>query len=178
MNYADIKKCDVANGPGIRVSVFVSGCTHRCKNCFNQEAWDFNYGKPFTRETINDILELADKPFYHGLTFLGGEPFEHVNQQGLLLLARAFKERFPDKTIWCFTGYLFDKEIMEQMYDKWPETRELLSYIDVMVDGRFEEELKDLNLRFKGSSNQRTIMVQESIKSGRIVLWSPPQYDY
>lgn len=178
MNYADIKKCDVANGPGIRVSVFVSGCTHRCKNCFNQEAWDFHYGKPFTKDTVDDILNLVNKPFYHGLTFLGGEPFEYTNQQGLLPLAKAFKERFPEKTLWCFTGYLFDEEIMGQMYDKWPETRELLSYIDVLVDGRFVEELKDLNLRFKGSSNQRTIMVQESITSGAIVLWEPPEYDY
>lgn len=172
MNYADIKPFDVANGPGIRVSVFVSGCTHRCKNCFNEEAWDFSYGKPFTDETMEQVLAMLDEPFYKGMTFLGGEPFEYVNQKGLLPLAREFKRRYPEKTLWCFTGYLFDEEILGRMVEQWPETRELLSYIDVCVDGRFVEELKNLNLVFKGSSNQRTIMVQESLKQGKIVLWN------
>lgn len=171
MNYADIKQFDVANGPGVRVSVFVSGCPHACPGCFNKEAWDFNYGKPFTDETIEYIIGLLSFSHYKGITFLGGEPFAASNQEGLLRLAKKVKETYPDKTIWCFTGYDFEKEIMKEMYDKWPYTKELLSYIDVLVDGRFVESKKDLGLRFKGSSNQRTIMVQESLDSGTIVLW-------
>lgn len=171
MNYADIKQYDVANGPGVRVSVFVSGCTHGCPGCFNKEAWDFNYGKPFTEDTIDYIIDLFKFSHYAGITFLGGEPLELVNQQGLLPLARRFKETYPDKSIWCFSGYDFEKDIMERMYIEWPETKELLSYIDVLVDGEFIEAKKDLSLRFKGSSNQRTIMVQESINKGEIMLW-------
>lgn len=171
MNYADIKQYDVANGPGVRVSVFVSGCTHRCPGCFNEEAWDFNFGKPFTEETIDYVIGLLNFPYYAGITFLGGEPFEHINQQGLLPLAKKCKEIYPDKTIWCFSGYDFEKDIMSRMYQEWPETRELLSYIDVLVDGEFIEAQKDLGLRFKGSANQRTILVKESIDKGEIVLW-------
>ena len=173
MNYAEIKKFDIANGPGIRVSVFVSGCSHHCKGCFNEVTWDFNYGTPFTDETIDMIMDYFNFHVYSGMTFLGGEPMEHVNQKGLLKLAKKFKEKYPDKTIWCFSGYLFDTDIMERMYKEWPETRELLSYIDVLVDGKFVEELKDLSLRFKGSSNQRIIMVQESLENNEIVLWNP-----
>lgn len=172
MNYADIKQFDVANGPGVRVSVFVSGCPHACPGCFNKEAWDYNYGKPFTDETIDYIIGLLNFSHYSGITFLGGEPFAESNQEGLLRLAKKVKETYPDKTIWCFTGYDFEKEIMTNMYEKWPYTKALLSYIDVLVDGRFVEAKKDLGLRFKGSSNQRTIMVQESIKSDSIVLWN------
>lgn len=171
MNYADIKQFDVANGPGVRVSVFVSGCNHGCPGCFNKEAWDFNYGTPFTEDTINYIIDLLSFSHYSGITFLGGEPFEKSNQEGLLPLARRIKETYTDKTIWCFTGFDFEKEIMPNMYGKWPHTKELLSYIDVLVDGRFIEAKKDLGLRFKGSSNQRTIMVRESINSGEIILW-------
>lgn len=109
MNYADIKRYDVANGPGVRVSVFVSGCTHRCPGCFNEEAWDFNFGKPFTQETIDYIIDLLKPDFYKGITFLGGEPLEHVNQQGLLPLARKIREVYPEKSIWCFTGYVLKK---------------------------------------------------------------------
>lgn len=169
MNYAEIKYNDVANGPGVRTSLFVSGCTHRCKGCFNEIAWDFNYGKPFTQDTINEILESLKPPYIAGLTLLGGEPFEHSNQQGLLPLLRAVKKKFPDKNIWCFSGYLFDKDICERMCKEYEETSEMLSYIDVLVDGKFVEELKDLMLKFKGSSNQRTILVQESLKTGSIV---------
>lgn len=171
MNYADIKKYDVANGPGVRVSVFVSGCTHYCPGCFNKEAWDFNYGKPFTEETIDYIIGLLNFPHYAGITFLGGEPFEQNNQIGLLPLAKKVKETYPDKSIWCFSGYDFEKDIMGYMYKEWPETKEFLSYIDVLVDGEFVEAKKDLNLRFKGSSNQRTIKVNDSIKKGEIILW-------
>ena len=157
MNYADIKQYDVANGPGVRVSVFVSGCTRACPGCFNREAWDFSYGRVFTR----------------GLSLLGGEPFEHENQRGLLPFLRCVKEKYPKKDIWCFTGYLFDEDIRDQMCVEWKETKEFLSYIDILVDGRFVETLHNVNLRFKGSSNQRTIMVQESLREGKIVLWEP-----
>ncbi len=171
MNYADIKIMDVANGPGIRMSLFVSGCTHYCKNCFNKEAWDFGYGKPFTQNEIDYIIDYVSGEHIAGLTILGGEPFEHVNQAGLLPLLRQFRAKLPGKSVWCFTGYDYEKDILEKMCREWPETPELLSYIDVLVDGEFVEELKDLTLRFKGSSNQRTIMVQESLKAGTIVLW-------
>lgn len=175
MNYAEIKRYDVANGPGIRISLFVSGCNHHCKECFNQVAWDFNYGKPFTQDTIDSIIHDLDSPHIAGLTLLGGEPMEPANQKGLLPLVRKVKELYPEKTIWCFTGFKFDEDILDKMYKSVPETKELLSYFDVMVDGKFVLELKDISLRFKGSSNQRTIMVQESLKSGNIVLWDPTQ---
>ena len=178
MNYADIKQFDAANGPGVRVSVFVSGCTHQCPGCFNEEAWDFNYGKPFTEETIEEVLGYLSASYYQGLTLLGGEPFERSNQQGLLPLLRRVRAEYPDKSIWCFSGYDFEKDIMGRMYQEWPETKEMLSYIDVLVDGEFVEALKNMNLFFKGSSNQRTIMVQESIAAGEVVLWEPPAYDY
>ncbi len=178
MNYADIKQYDVANGPGVRISVFVSGCNHHCKDCFNEVAWDFNYGTPFTEETIETVIEYMKPSYIAGLTLLGGEPMEPANQKGLLPLVRRVKEVYPEKTIWCFTGFLFDRDIVETMFDTVPETRELVSYFDVMVDGKFIAELKNVNLRFKGSSNQRTIMVQDSLDIKEIVLWDPPQYDY
>lgn len=171
MNYAAIKKHDVANGPGVRVSLFVSGCTHHCPDCFNQETWDFNYGKPFDSDVMNEILEALEPSFIHGLTLLGGEPFEYKNQQGVLPLLKEIKQRYPNKDIWCFSGYLFDKEILGNMVNKWPETKEMLSYIDVLVDGEFEKDKKDLTLRFRGSSNQRIIKVQESLKENKVVLW-------
>lgn len=170
MNYADIKQYDVANGPGIRVSLFVSGCTHHCKNCFNKETWDFNFGEKFTEKEISTIIEYMEPSYVQGITLLGGEPMEYVNQKGLLPLVRKIKQTYPEKNIWCFTGYLFDKDIMERMYVKQPETRELLSYFDVMVDGKFIEELKSMALRFKGSSNQRTIDVKKSLEQKKVVL--------
>lgn len=173
MNYADIKECDVANGPGVRVSLFVSGCTHHCKNCFNEETWDFHFGKPFTENEINRILTLLAPNHIHGFTLLGGEPFEYSNQQAVLPLLRAIKENYPYKDIWCFSGYLFDQDILDDMCKKWKETKEMLQYIDVLVDGRFIEEQKNLSLRFRGSANQRIIMVQESLKTNTIVLWNP-----
>lgn len=171
MNYAEIKYCDVANGPGVRTSLFVSGCSHHCPGCFNEIAWDFNYGKPFTQDTIDSIIESLKPDYIQGLTLLGGEPFEYSNQKGLLTLVRQVREVLPQKDIWCFTGFLFDKDIIENMCKKWKETNELLSYIDVLVDGRFVEELKNLNLKFKGSENQRTILVNESLKSGNVILY-------
>ena len=171
MNYAEIKYCDVANGPGVRTSLFVSGCSHHCPGCFNEIAWDFNYGKPFTQDTIDSIIESLKPDYIQGLTLLGGEPFEYSNQKGLLPFVRQVREVLPQKDIWCFTGFLFDKDIIENMCKKWKETNELLSYIDVLVDGRFVEELKNLNLKFKGSENQRTILVNESLKSGNVILY-------
>lgn len=171
MNYAEIKKCDVANGPGVRVSLFVSGCTHHCKECFNPETWDFNYGREFTDNTEEEIIKYMEPEYIKGLTLLGGEPLEHCNQQGLLPLLRKVKQIYPEKNIWCFTGYDFEKDVTGHMLGEWEETKEMLSYIDVMVDGEFMADKKDLNLVFKGSSNQRTIMVQESMKCGEIVYW-------
>lgn len=171
MNYADIKKADIANGLGVRVSVFVSGCNHHCKNCFNSEAWDFNYGKEFTQKEIDKVIEEMDHPYVAGLTLLGGEPLEHVNQQGLLPLVKKVKEKFPDKNIWCYTGFTFDKDVMEGMCKKWEETPELLSYLDVVVDGKFEEDKKDISLRFRGSSNQRIIDVKKTLKQNKVVLF-------
>lgn len=170
MYYADIKQYDVANGPGVRVSLFVSGCTHHCKNCFNEVAWDFHYGNEFTDGEMNRVLEYLAPDYVKGLTLLGGEPLEHTNQQGLLPLLKKVKERYPEKDIWCFTGYDFDRDVKGRMMKDWPETRELFSYIDVLVDGPFVEAYKSVALRFKGSSNQRTIDVKRSLESGETVL--------
>lgn len=170
MNYAEIKYNDIANGPGVRTSLFVSGCTHHCEGCFNEIAWDFNYGRPFTEDTIDEIVQSLAPDYIAGLTLLGGEPFEHSNQLGLLPLLRTVKEKYPKKDIWCFTGYLFDSQILDEMCVKWQETKEMLSYIDVLVDGKFDKNLKNMALQFKGSENQRTILVQESLKSGEVVL--------
>lgn len=171
MNYATIKKYDVANGPGVRVSLFVSGCTHHCPGCFNPETWDFNYGEPFDSEITNEIIKALEPSYIHGFTLLGGEPFEYKNQQGILPLLKEIKNRFPHKDIWCFTGYDFEKDLLGDMVAKWPETSEMLSYIDVLVDGEFKQDLRDLTLRFRGSSNQRIISVQESLTENQIVLW-------
>lgn len=176
LNYADIKYCDVANGKGVRVSLFVSGCTHHCKGCFNEEAWDFQYGKPFTEDTIRQVMAYLDRPYIAGLSLLGGEPFERVNQQGLLPLLRQVKAKFPEKNIWCYTGYDFEKDILGRMVGEWEETKEMLSYIDILVDGEFVEAKKNPGLQFRGSSNQRIIEVQASLAEGRIVLWEPEEY--
>ena len=171
MYYADIKKADVANGTGVRISLFVSGCTHHCKGCFNEEAWDFHYGNEFTNKEIEKIINLMDHPYIAGLTLLGGEPLEHVNQQGILPLLRKVKEKFPNKNIWCYSGYTFEKDILGRMCKEWEETKELLSYIDVLVDGKFEEDKKDIKLRFRGSSNQRIIDVKKSLEENKTVLF-------
>lgn len=170
MNYSVIKECDIANGPGVRTTLFVSGCTHHCKGCFNKETWDFNYGVPFTDETIEYIVSTMRPAYVAGLTLLGGEPMEPDNQAALLPLLKKVKETYPDKNIWCFTGYLFDKDICGKMLPAFPQTQEILSYIDVIVDGKFVEELKSMMLKFKGSSNQRTILVKESLDAGNITL--------
>jgi anaerobic ribonucleoside-triphosphate reductase activating protein len=171
MNYATIKNCDIANGPGVRVSLFVSGCTHHCKGCFNEVAWDFDYGQPFTQETIDKILEMMKPGYIKGITLLGGEPFEPQNQPALVELLRQIKAVYPEKTIWAFSGYLFDKDILPGKLGDPAVTREFIGYLDVLVDGRFVEEKKNLSLRFRGSSNQRIIHVPSSLETGEIVLW-------
>lgn len=170
MNYAAIKKFDIANGPGVRISLFVSGCRHHCKNCFNQEAWDFAYGEPFTPEICREILDAAAPDYIEGLSLLGGEPFEPENQEEVLTLVREFKKRYPNKDIWCYTGFLFDNELLAGKVGNPSTVLELLSLIDVLVDGKFVESLKNISLAFRGSENQRIIDVPGSLKSGGIVL--------
>ena len=171
MNYATIKNCDIANGPGVRVSLFVSGCTHRCPGCFNEVAWDFDYGEPFTQETIDTILEMLKPGHIKGLTLLGGEPFDPRNQGAIVELLRQVKAKYPDKSIWAFSGYLFDKDILAGKLGDWEITREYLSYLDVLVDGPFVMAKKNLSLRFRGSENQRLIDVPASLASGTVVAW-------
>lgn len=171
MNYATIKNCDIANGPGVRVSLFVSGCTHHCKGCFNAVAWDFDYGEPFTPQTVDAILDMLKPDYISGITLLGGEPFEPQNQPALVELLRQIREKYPKKSIWAFSGYLFDRDILPGKLGDPLVTREFLSYLDVLVDGPFVEEKKNLSLRFRGSSNQRIIHVPSSLEKGRIVLW-------
>lgn len=171
MNYANIKDCDIANGPGVRVTLFVSGCTHHCKGCFNREAWDFDYGEPFTQDTIDRILEMLKPSYVKGLTLLGGEPFEPQNQGPIVELLRQIKAIYPQKSIWAFSGYLFDRDILSGKLGDWEITKEYLSYLDVLVDGPFVEAKKDLMLRFRGSSNQRLINVPESLAAGKVVEW-------
>lgn len=175
MNYATIKYCDIANGEGVRTSLFVSGCRRHCPNCFNAVAWDFNYGEPFTKEVRNKILESLAPGYINGLSLLGGEPFEPENQPGLLALSRKIRAAYPGKSIWSFSGYLFDRDILAKKLGPWETTRELLSYLDVLVDGPFVVSLKNLNLRFRGSSNQRLIDVPASLKTGAVVLWDERQ---
>ena len=172
MNYAEIKNVDIANGPGVRISLFVSGCPHHCKGCFNEITWDFNYGKPCTQDTINYILELLKPDYIRGITFLGGEPMAPANQYEVLNTMRQIKEHFPSKDIWLYTGYLFDNDIVEKMSNTLPYTRELVSYIDILVDGPFIEDKKNLNLQFRGSENQRIIDVKKTLDTGNIILWN------
>lgn len=171
MNYAEIKNCDIANGLGVRVSLFVSGCTHHCKNCFNEVTWDFYYGKVFDEKVEEQILEYLKPNHITGLTLLGGEPMEPSNQRALLPFIKKVKETYPNKDIWMYSGYVFDKELLQESRARCEVTDELLSYIDVLVDGRFVEKLKDLSLKFRGSSNQRIIDVQESLKTNQVVLY-------
>lgn len=170
MNYGTIKKYDIANGEGVRVSLFVSGCTHHCKNCFNEEAWDFGYGKPFTADTEQEIMDALSADYINGLTLLGGEPFEPENQKVLLPFLRRVRERFPEKDIWCYTGYSLERELLADSRARCEYTDEMLSFIDVLVDGRFVEELKDISLPFRGSSNQRIIDLKATLESGCAVL--------
>lgn len=171
MKYATIKEIDVANGPGIRVSLFVSGCTHHCKGCFNPETWNFNYGDDFTTEVEDRILEAMKPAYIKGLSLLGGEPFEPQNQEALLPFLRRVKAAYPDKTIWCYSGYDFEKDMLTGSLGPWDITHEMLKLIDILVDGEFVIEKKNPNLRFRGSENQRVIRVADSLKSDTVVLW-------
>lgn len=172
MNYAEIKNCDIANGPGVRVTLFVSGCTHHCEGCFNEETWDFQYGRPFTEETQEQILTELAPDYIAGLTLLGGEPLEPGNRQALLPLVREVKSRYPHKNIWCYTGYLYDSDILGRFCAEWEQMEEFLSYLDVIVDGEFVLAQKDISLQFRGSANQRIIVVPESLARGEIVYWN------
>ena len=167
MNYATIKNCDIANGPGVRVSLFVSGCTHHCPGCFNEVAWDFAYGQPFTEETEDTILNMLRPSYIRGLTVLGGEPFEPQNQSAVVHLLRRVRKELPEKSIWAFSGYLFDKDILS---GRLGDCSEYLSYLDVLVDGPFIEAQKKITLNFRGSTNQRIIDLKETRKTGTIVL--------
>lgn len=169
MNYADIKKVDVANGEGVRVSIFVSGCHHHCKGCFNECAWDFGYGNKFDENAKEKVINYMNHDYIKGLSLLGGEPLEPSNQEGLLPLVKEVKEKLPDKTIWCYTGYDFQKDIVDGMNKTNPTTKELLKYIDVVVDGKFDENQKSPKLRFRGSANQRILDAQETIKEDKPV---------
>ena len=169
MNYATIKPVDIANGPGVRVSLFVSGCRHHCKGCFNAQAWDFEYGEPFTEEVWQKIFSALDHDYMEGITLLGGEPMEPENQVGLLPFLKELKKRFPQKTIWCFSGYDFEKDILGRMMKESEVTRELVPLLDVLVDGKFVEDLKNLSLKFRGSENQRILDVACSLAAGKAV---------
>ncbi len=171
MNYGEIKNCDIANGEGVRVSLFVSGCTHHCKNCFNSETWDFNYGKPFTKETEDTIISYLAPDFIDGFSLLGGEPFEPQNQRVLVDLLRRIRAELPQKNIWCYSGYTFEELTLDSRA-RCECTDEMLSMIDVLVDGEFKQDLYDISLSFRGSSNQRIIDVKNSLESGNIVLYS------
>ena len=171
MYYGEIKNCDIANGPGVRVSLFVSGCTHHCKDCFNPEAWDFDYGEPFDEAVMEHILSLLAPDYIRGITYLGGEPFDPRNQPGLLALTRKIRAAFPEKSIWAFTGYVYGQTLPQL-----PEvTDALLAGLDVLVDGPFVAAKKNLSLRFRGSSNQRLIDIPKTLQTGAVVLWDEAQ---
>ena len=176
MNYGQIKKCDIANGVGVRVTLFVSGCTNHCFNCFQPETWDFDYGKPFTAETEAEIFAELDKPFIAGLTLLGGDPFEPCNQRALVPFLRRVRARYPDKTIWAYSGFTLDRELtVDGSHPRCEVTDEMLSMLDVLVDGRYVDELRNISLRFRGSSNQRLIDMPATLREGRVVLWDEQQ---
>ena len=172
MNYGEIKTCDIANGEGVRISLFVSGCTHHCKNCFNPETWSFDYGRPFTKNTEDYIISCLAPDYIDGLSLLGGEPFEPQNQSVLLPFLRRVKRELPNKTIWCYTGYLFDRELLSESRARCEHTDEMLSLIDVLVDGEFVQDLYDISLSFRGSSNQRIIDVKKSLEANKVMLYS------
>lgn len=170
MNYGEIKNCDIANGEGVRVSLFVSGCTHHCKNCFNEKTWDFSFGEPFTEETEEKILKMLSESYINGLSLLGGEPFEPSNQKVLYPFLQRVKKEFPNKNIWCYSGYTFE-ELTVNSRASTDITKDMLSLIDILVDGEFKEELKDITLKFRGSSNQNVIDVKKSFETGTKVLY-------
>lgn len=170
MNYCNIKNCDIADGSGVRVTLFVSGCTNHCKGCFQPETWDFDYGEPFTEETENTLIKLLEPHYIAGLTLLGGDPFEPSNQRSLLPFVKRVRETYPKKNIWAYTGFTFEELTRDGSHPRCEVTDELLGLVDVLVDGRFVEEKKNLRLRFRGSSNQRIIDLKATLASGKIVL--------
>lgn len=171
MNFATIKYHDVANGPGVRVSLYVSGCRNHCKNCFNPETWDFNYGEPFTKGVENKIIEGMKPDYIKGFTLLGGDPFEPENQTVLAPFLERLRKKYPQKSFWAFTGYDYEADLLTGKLGDGDTVQRMLNCLDVLVDGKFVESLKDLNLLFRGSSNQRIILVQQSLKSDEVVLW-------
>lgn len=171
MNYGEIKKCDIANGEGIRVTLFVSGCTHHCKGCFQPETWSFSYGKTFDEAAMQEIFTALAPYYVNGLTLLGGEPFEPENQRGLLPLLKEVRARFPEKNIWCYTGYTLESDLLSESRARCECTDEMLSLLDVLVDGEFIEEKKDISLSFRGSSNQRILDVKKTLETGQAVWW-------
>ncbi len=171
MYYGEIKNCDIANGEGVRVTLFVSGCTNHCKNCFQPQTWDFCYGQPFTTETEQTLLSMLAPGYINGLTLLGGEPFEPENQRALLPFLKRVRAALPQKTIWSFTGFTWEELHTDGSHPRCEVTDELLSLLDVLVDGRYEEELHDISLRFRGSRNQRIIDVPKTLACGTITLW-------
>ena len=170
MNYCNIKNCDIANGTGVRVSLFVFVCRNHCKGCFQKETWDFSYGEEFTKETEDKILEMLAPTYINGLTILGGEPFEEENQRALLPFVKRVRAAYPEKDIWVFSGYTLEELLTEGMRPRCEVTSELLSLIDILVDGRFEEDKKNISLKFRGSENQRIIDLKKSAGTGKIVL--------
>ena len=170
MYYGNLKKCDIANGIGVRVTLFVSGCTNHCPDCFQPQTWDFHFGRPFTADTEREIFAELDKSYVDGLTVLGGEPFEPENQRVLVPFVRRVRETYPQKTVWAFSGFTLEELRTEGSHPRCEVTDELLSMLDVLVDGRFVEALKDISLRFRGSSNQRLIDMKKTLASGEIVL--------
>ena len=183
MYYGEIKTCDVANGEGVRISLFVSGCTHHCKDCFNPQTWSFTYGQTFTEETEKTILELLEPAYIDGITLLGGEPMEPDNQRALLPLLKKIRQLYPQKSVWCFTGYTLDEDLWHPDGST-PESRaycevtdEMLSYIDVLIDGEFVAALKNISLRFRGSENQRIIDMEKTRAAGKTVLWGSKNDD-
>ncbi len=171
MYYGEIKDCDIANGPGVRISLFVSGCTNHCENCFQPQTWDFCYGQPFTKETEDKIISMLAPSYIKGLTLLGGEPFEPKNQVELLPFVKRVREVYPNKTVWAFSGFTYEELCDEAAYPNCDVTKELLSNIDVLVDGRYVERLRNISLRFRGSENQRIIDLAETRRTGKVVLW-------
>lgn len=171
MNYATIKWYDVSNGPGVRVSLYVSGCRNHCKNCFNPETWDFNYGEPFTEDIENKIIEGLKPDYIKGFTLLGGDPFEPENQKVLAPFLEKLRKVYPEKSFWAFTGYDYEKDLLTGKLGDGDTVMRMLGCLDVLVDGRFVEDLKDLNLKFRGSANQRIILLKPSLKEKKVVLW-------
>ena len=171
MYYGEIKNCDIANGEGVRVTLFVSGCTNRCKGCFQPQTWDFCYGQPFTAETEDYLLSLLSPGYINGLTLLGGEPFEPENQRALVPFLHDVRVLYPHKTIWCYTGNHYERELLQPSPVRCEVTDEMLSLLDVLVDGEFLTDEKDITLRFRGSSNQRIIDLNKTRAAGHTVLW-------